>query len=90
MSAPAPVDSILDTVGNTPLLPLRRVVGPGARVLGKLEASNPAGSVKDRIALSMIRAAEQDGRLAYGFWAEGPHDRPSVDELVAAVDEVRP
>ena len=31
-----------------------------------------------------------DGRLAYGFWGEGPHDRPSVDELVAAVDEVRP
>ena len=60
--------SILDTIGATPLVPLRRMVTAGsARVLGKLEALNPAGSVKDRIGLSMIRAAEQAGRLRPGM-----------------------
>lgn len=60
--------SILDTIGDTPMVPLRRMVpAGGARVLGKLEALNPAGSVKDRIGLSMIRAAEQEGRLRTGM-----------------------
>ncbi|HTE85774.1 MAG TPA: cysteine synthase A [Dehalococcoidia bacterium] len=60
-------DSVLELVGHTPLIRLRRVVPPGcAEVLGKLEAANPAGSVKDRIALSMIEAAERDGRLSPG------------------------
>ena len=50
---PAAVDSILDTVGATPLVSIRRIPPPGsARILGKLEAVNPAGSVKDRIGLS--------------------------------------
>jgi cysteine synthase A len=65
---PAAVDSILDTVGATPLIEIRRMPAKGsARILGKLEALNPAGSVKDRIGLSMIRAAEADGQLCSGM-----------------------
>ncbi len=58
---------ILATIGRTPLVRLRRVVPVGAaHVLGKLESRNPGGSVKDRIALSMIEAAEREGRLRPG------------------------
>jgi len=60
-------NSVLDLVGNTPLVRLNRVVPPGAaEVLGKLESLNPAGSVKDRIALSMIEDAEARGELKPG------------------------
>ena len=59
--------SILAAVGNTPLVELRRVVPPGAaRVLAKLEYANPTGSMKDRMALAAIEAAERDGRLPAG------------------------
>ena len=59
--------SILDRIGSTPLVALRRVVAPnGARILVKLESENPTGSMKDRMALAMIAAAEVDGRLAAG------------------------
>jgi cysteine synthase A len=60
-------DTVLDLVGHTPLVRLHRVVPSGAaQILGKLEAANPAGSVKDRIALNMIEAAEREGRLQPG------------------------
>ncbi|MGD9694712.1 MAG: cysteine synthase A [Thermoleophilia bacterium] len=60
-------DSILDLVGRTPLVRLARISeGSGATVLGKLEAANPAGSVKDRIGLAMIEAAEAEGLLTPG------------------------
>src|SRR5436309_11498501 len=55
--------SITGTVGRTPLVRLNRVVPPGATVLAKCEFFNPLGSVKDRIALAMIEAAERDGLL---------------------------
>lgn len=59
--------SILETIGRTELLPLRRMTPPGsARILVKLEMQNPTGSMKDRMALAMIEAAEADGRLAPG------------------------
>jgi cysteine synthase A len=59
--------SVLDLIGNTPLVRLQRVVSrDGAVVLAKLESLNPAGSVKDRIALSMVEAAEREGRLQPG------------------------
>jgi cysteine synthase A len=62
-----PLPSILSRIGGTPLIPLRHIVpGNGARVLLKLEAENPTGSMKDRMALAMIEAAEQDGRLPAG------------------------
>jgi len=60
-------DSITDLIGRTPLVRLGRVTADaGAEVLGKLESFNPAGSVKDRIGLAMIEAAEAEGRLAPG------------------------
>jgi cysteine synthase A len=59
--------SALDLIGQTPLVRLNRVApAGGAAVLGKLEARNPGGSVKDRIALAMIAAAEREGRLSPG------------------------
>ena len=55
---------ILQCIGNTTLLPLRHVVPQnGSRILLKLENENPTGSMKDRMALAMIEAAEADGRL---------------------------
>ena len=60
-------DSVLDLVGATPLVRLDRVTPDGcAEVLGKLEARNPAGSVKDRIALRMIESAEREGLIHPG------------------------
>jgi cysteine synthase len=59
--------SVLHTIGDTTLLRLRRVVPDnGARILLKLESENPTGSMKDRMALAMIEAAETDGRLPDG------------------------
>jgi len=55
--------SILDTIGDTPLVELRELSPAGSRVYVKLEGQNPTGSVKDRIALAMIEAAEADGAL---------------------------
>ena len=56
--------NILDCIGNTSLLPLRNIVPEnGSRILLKLENENPTGSMKDRMALAMIEAAEADGRL---------------------------
>ncbi|MBX3259981.1 MAG: cysteine synthase A [Labilithrix sp.] len=62
----APRRSILDLVGDTPLIELRRVPAAGSRVFAKLEAKNPSGSVKDRTALAMIEAAEAEGELGEG------------------------
>src|SRR5579862_5345623 len=59
--------NILELIGNTSLLALRHVVpANGARILLKLESENPTGSMKDRMALAMIEAAEADGRLKPG------------------------
>lgn len=59
--------TILETIGGTTLLPLRHIVPEGsARILLKLENQNPTGSMKDRMALAMVEAAEADGRLRPG------------------------
>jgi len=59
--------NILDLVGNTPLIQLNRVTdGAGAQVIAKLESQNPANSVKDRIAMSMILEAEKRGDIKPG------------------------
>jgi len=59
--------TILDRIGNTSLIALRHIVpANGARILLKLENENPSGSMKDRMALAMIEAAEADGRLRPG------------------------
>ena len=60
-------ESILDTIGDTPLVRLRKVTeGIAATVLAKVEFLNPGGSVKDRIALTMIEDAEAKGLLKPG------------------------
>ena len=60
-------DSITELIGRTPLVRLGRIAeGSGATILGKLESMNPAGSVKDRIGLAMLEAAERDGHLTPG------------------------
>lgn len=56
---------ITELIGGTPLLRLSRFA-PGMNLLAKLERQNPAGSAKDRVALSMLRAAEAEGRLEKG------------------------
>jgi len=72
MTQPAPFrgriyDDITQTIGATPLVRLRRVVGDAkATVVGKLENFNPLWSVKDRIGVAMITAAERDGKLKPG------------------------
>ena len=60
-------DSILDTIGDTPLVRLSRI-GAGLRpqLVAKLETFNPGGSIKDRVAVALIEAAERDGRLRPG------------------------
>jgi cysteine synthase len=59
--------TVLDMIGRTRLLPLRHLVPEGnARILLKLEYENPTGSMKDRMALAMVEAAEKDGRLQPG------------------------
>jgi len=61
------IDSVLELIGNTPLMRLNRVTDDcGASILAKLEFLNPTGSIKDRIALSMIEAAEKEGIIKPG------------------------
>ena len=60
-------DSVLDMIGNTPIVDCSALSpNPSVRILGKMEGQNPAGSVKDRIALAMVEEAEADGTLTPG------------------------
>jgi cysteine synthase len=59
-------DNILQTIGNTPHVRINRLFGAGHNVWIKSERSNPGGSIKDRIALSMVEAAEKSGELKAG------------------------
>jgi cysteine synthase A len=58
--------SILGTIGNTPVVRINRLAPPGVNLYAKIEAFNPLGSVKDRLALGVIEAAEQSGQLKPG------------------------
>ena len=61
-----PSGSLLDLIGNTPMVEVTRLDTGPCRLFLKLEAQNPGGSIKDRIALSMIAAAEREGWLKPG------------------------
>lgn len=65
-------------IGNTPMLELRKLDTGPCRLFAKLELANPAGSIKDRIGLSMIQAAEADGRLD-----PNGHPKPTIIEATA-------
>jgi cysteinyl-tRNA synthetase len=61
-------DNVLEMIGNTPLLPIRKLhQNPKVEIWAKVEGCNPGGSIKDRIALSMIEAAEEAGQLKPGM-----------------------
>src|SRR4051812_26631170 len=62
----AKFDSILGTVGNTPVVRINKLAPEGVNLYVKIEAFNPLGSVKDRLALGIIEAAERDGSLKPG------------------------
>ncbi len=67
MSSPLIAQNIIELVGHTPMLHLRRIVPAGAAdVYAKLEYMNPGGSIKDRAAIGMIKRAEEEGRLRLG------------------------
>jgi cysteine synthase B len=53
-----PASSLLDLIGNTPLVELRRLSPPGRTIVAKLEGQNPTGSIKDRVAVAMVEAAD--------------------------------
>jgi len=64
---PAVPVNIAEYIGNTPMVELTRLApDTGARLFGKIEASNPGGSVKDRIGIAMVEAAEREGRIEPG------------------------
>jgi cysteine synthase A len=66
-------NNILETIGRTPLVKINKLVGKDdATLIAKLESFNPCGSVKDRIGLSMIEAAEKDGSLKPGMTVVEP------------------
>ena len=61
-------NSVLEAIGNTPVVRLRKIVSPGmADIVVKLEYYNPTGSYKDRMALAMIEGAEASGNLKPGM-----------------------
>ncbi len=61
-------NNITELVGRTPMVKINKLIGPGAaKVYAKLEFLNPGGSIKDRIGLSMIEAAEKKGLIKPGY-----------------------
>ena len=63
----AKYNSILETVGRTPVVKINRLAPAGINLYVKIEAFNPLGSVKDRLALGVIEAAEKAGELKPGM-----------------------
>ena len=59
-------ESILDTIGGTPIVKLHRMAPPNVMLYAKVESFNPGGSVKDRLAIAIILDAEQRGTLKPG------------------------
>src|SRR5262245_63183583 len=61
-----PFRNVLETIGNTPMTEATRLDAGRCRLFLKLESQNPGGSIKDRMALSMVEAAERDGKIGPG------------------------
>jgi len=81
--------SVLDLIGNTPLVDISALSpNPDVRILMKLEGQNPGGSVKDRIALAMIEAAEADGTLAPGATLTIQAGQASTGKLIKDLPRV--
>ena len=79
LTAPPPVTSALDLIGRTPVLELTDMFDCGpCRLFTKLESANPGGSIKDRIARTMIEAAEADGRLNRASSSRPPPGTPAL------------
>jgi cystathionine beta-synthase len=79
--------NILETIGNTPLVQLNKIIGDiPALVLAKIETTNPGNSIKDRMALKMIEDAEKDGRLKPGYTIiEGTSGNTGMGLAIASV-----
>jgi cysteine synthase A len=67
------VTNILETIGNSPLVKINHLYPEGYTVYTKVEKTNPGGSIKDRIALSMVEDAEQKGILKPAAYWSNPH-----------------
>lgn len=81
-------NNIIETIGNTPLVKLNKVVDTDALVLAKVETFNPGHSIKDRMALKMIEDAEQDGRLKPGGTIiEGTSGNTGMGLALAAIQK---
>jgi len=81
-------NNILETIGNTPLVKLNKVVETDALVLAKVETFNPGNSIKDRMALKMIEDAELDGRLKPGGTIiEGTSGNTGMGLALAAIQK---
>ena len=81
-------NSILETIGNTPLVKLNKVVETDALVLAKVETFNPGNSIKDRMALKMIEDAEMDGKLKPGGTIiEGTSGNTGMGLALAAIQK---
>ncbi len=68
----AKFDNILGTIGNTPVIRIEKLAPAGANLYVKMEAFNPLGSVKDRLAWGVIEDAERRGELKAGQWWRPP------------------
>lgn len=67
-------ENILETIGSTPMVRINRFcTKSGVQIFAKLEGFNPTGSIKDRIAVRMIEAAEREGRLTPARRSSSPH-----------------
>ena len=81
-------NNILETIGNTPLVKLNKVVETDALVLAKVETFNPGNSIKDRMALKMIEDAEMDGKLKPGGTIiEGTSGNTGMGLALAAIQK---
>ena len=78
----AKFDNILGTVGNTPVVRINKLAPKGINLYVKVEAFNPLGSVKDRLALGVIEAAEKSGELTDAELSHTIFPHPTLSEMM--------